>query len=85
MSCLATFPVAAPMVSMIWTLRRRRPVYPYATDVFVTRPALIDTTGNSLDLYDMIEWWDDANQLVSRVLLSAGVVWLGGDASNLVR
>jgi len=44
---LATYPVAALVVPFIWTLRRRRPVYPYVTDVFVTRPALIDTAGES--------------------------------------
>ena len=44
---LATYPVAALFVPFIWTLRRRRPVYPYVTDVFVTRPALIDTAGES--------------------------------------
>lgn len=61
------------MVPMIRTSLRRRRVYPYVTDVFVTLPVLIDTTGNSLDLYDTTARWDDANHLVSRALLSAGV------------
>lgn len=70
---LATYPVAALVVPLVWTLRRRRPSYPYAADVLLTLPFLIDTAGNALDLYDMIEWWDDANHLVNRALLSGAV------------
>ena len=62
---MATFPVVSLVVPLVWTLRRRRPSYPYAIDVLLTLPFLIDTAGNALDLYDMIEWWDDANHLVN--------------------
>jgi hypothetical protein len=50
--------------------------YPYATDVLVTLPFLIDTVGNALDLYDSIEWWDDANHLVNWFLLTAAIAIL---------
>ena len=36
-------------------------------------PFLIDVTGDILNLYDSIGWWDDANHLVNWFLLSAGV------------
>ena len=75
---LATYPVAALVVPLVWTLRRRRPSYPYAADVLLTLPFLIDTAGNALDLYDMIEWWDDANHLVNRALLWCGRRGLSG-------
>jgi hypothetical protein len=35
-------------------------------------PFLIDTAGNALDLYDSIEWWDDANHFVNWGLLTGG-------------
>ena len=35
-------------------------------------PFFIDTAGNALDLYDTIEWWDDANHLVNWAILTAG-------------
>ena len=42
---LATYPVGALVVPLVWTLRRRRPSYPYAADVLLTLPFLIDTAG----------------------------------------
>jgi hypothetical protein len=40
---LATYPVAALVVPLVWTLRGRRPSYPYAADVLLTLSYLIDT------------------------------------------
>ena len=52
--------------------RRRRPVeYPYALDILLVLPFLIDVAGNALDLYDTVEWWDDANHFVNWGLLTA--------------
>ena len=70
---LATYPITALVIPVIWVLRGRRPAYPYATDVLLTLPFLIDTIGNTLDLYDTIEWWDDANHLVNWALLSGAI------------
>lgn len=78
---LATYPIAALVIPIIWVLRGHRPAYPYAADVLLTMPFLIDTVGNALDLYDMIEWWDDANHLVNWALLSGAIgalVWRTG-------
>ena len=70
---LATYPIAALVIPLIWVLRGRRPAYPYATDVLLTLPFLIDTAGNALDLYDTILWWDDVNHLVNWALLSGAI------------
>ena len=71
-----TYPIATVIVPLAWWLVRRRrggPVaYPYALDVLIVLPFLIDTLGNALDLYDSIDWWDDANHLVNWGLLTAG-------------
>ena len=70
---MVTYPVAALVIPVIWTVRGRRSAFPYAADVLLTLPFLIDTMGNALDLYDTIEWWDDANHLVNWALLSGAI------------
>ncbi|HZB85118.1 MAG TPA: hypothetical protein VE289_01005, partial [Gaiellaceae bacterium] len=45
--------------------------YPYAMDVLVVLPFLIDVAGNAADLYDTIDWWDDANHFVNWAILTA--------------
>lgn len=42
-------------------------------DTLFVLPFLIDTLGNALDLYDTIDWWDDANHFVNWALLSGAV------------
>jgi len=46
--------------------------YPYVMDILVALPFLIDTAGNAADLYDTIDWWDDANHFVNWAILVAG-------------
>lgn len=78
---LVTYPLATLIIPAIWALRRPRSSYPYPTDVLLTLPFLIDTTGNSLDLYDTVVWWDDANHLVNWALLSGAIgalIWRTG-------
>ena len=74
---LATYPIAALIIPVIWAVRGRKPVYLYAADILLTLPFLLDTVGNALDFYDAIEWWDDANHLVNWALLSGamGAIW----------
>ncbi len=67
---LITYPIAALVVPVVWTALRRKPTYPYPVDLLLTLPFLIDTAGNALDLYDTIEWWDDANHFVNWMLIS---------------
>lgn len=67
-----TYPIAALVVPAVWWLWFRRSRYPYALDILVVSPFLIDTAGNALDLYDTIGWWDDANHIVNWFLLVLG-------------
>lgn len=63
-----------PVGHALWSRRRTpRPSTPWAAYAFLWAPFLIDVTGNTLDLYDNVGWWDDANHFVNWFLLSAGV------------
>jgi hypothetical protein len=66
-----TYPLAAVVVPLGWWLygRRRSDRYPYALDILLVLPFLIDVVGNALDLYDRIDWWDDANHFVNWAFL----------------
>jgi hypothetical protein len=69
-----TYPIAALIVPVAWwLLSRSRPrEYPYALDVLLVLPFLIDVVGNAADLYDSISWWDDLNHFVNwGILVSA--------------
>lgn len=70
-----TYPISALIVPIAWWLVARRraqpPAYPYAVDILLVLPFLIDTAGNALDLYDTIYWWDDLNHLVNWAILTA--------------
>ena len=70
---LVGYSVAAFLVPAIWAARGRRGSYPYAADTLFVLPFLIDTVGNALDLYDTIDWWDDANHFVNWALLSGAL------------
>ena len=47
--------------------------YPVAADILLGLPFLIDVAGNALNLYDTVEWWDDANHLVNWALHTAAI------------
>jgi hypothetical protein len=70
---LVGYSIAALIVPLIWAARGRRPPYPFATDTLFVLPFLIDTIGNALNLYDTIDWWDDANHFVNWALLSGAL------------
>ena len=69
------YPISLLIVPVAWWFVQRHrgaPVaYPYALDILLVAPFLIDTLGNIFDLYDTIGWWDDANHFVNWALLSA--------------
>ena len=69
------YPLAAVVVPAVWWLlsrrRGRRLPYPYALDILLVLPFLIDTAGNAANLYDTISWWDDVNHLVNWAILTA--------------
>ena len=73
LSRLATYPIAALVIPVIWAAFARRTAYPYAADVLLTLPFLVDTAGNALDFYDTIWWWDDANHFINWALLSGAI------------
>jgi hypothetical protein len=57
---LLLYPLTALLVPIIWYLRGRRPQpYPHHLDLVVALPFLLDTAGNTFDLFDRIGWWDD--------------------------
>ena len=70
-----TYPLSALLIPAIyWLMARRRspkPAYPYAVDMLLVMPFLIDMGGNALNLYDTITWWDDLNHFVNWGILSA--------------
>lgn len=69
------YPVALLVLPIGWRLagHRRDRAYPVAADILIGLPFLIDVVGNALDLYDSIDWWDDANHLVNWFLHTAAV------------
>lgn len=73
-----------PAVYWAWS-RRQNPVpaTPWAAYALLWAPFLIDVTGNTLDLYDSVVWWDDANHFVNWFLLSAGAGLILSRSSNL--
>jgi hypothetical protein len=56
---LVGYPLVALAVPVWWALRGRRR-YPHAADLCLTAPFLLDTAGNTANLYDSVWWWDDA-------------------------
>ena len=68
------YPVALLAIPIGWWLfGRRRIPFPIAADILFGLPFLIDVVGNALNLYDTIEWWDDANHLVNWALQTSAV------------
>lgn len=70
---LVFYPLSAVVVPIVWRLAGRPRPYPYALDILLVSPFLVDVVGNTLDLYDSISWWDDLNHFVNWGLLSLAV------------
>ena len=74
---LVLYPALMLLVPAWWWLRVGRrdadAAVPYGAFTLVMAGFLVDATGNSLDLYDTVAWWDDANHLVNWFLLTAGL------------
>lgn len=75
---LVLYPVMMLVVPAIWLLRnpRRRAIEaadpPWAAFAWIMLPFLVDVTGNTLNLYDALWWWDDLNHLVNWLFLGLG-------------
>lgn len=74
---LLAYPLMMLVVPALWWLVRRRrdqtEVVPWGAFALVMLPFLVDVTGNSLDLYDTLGWWDDANHFFNWIFLCAGI------------
>src|SRR5204862_3595088 len=74
---VVVYPILMLLMPVAWLagyrlLGRPRPV-PWDACALVMLPFLIDVTGNTLDLYDSVWWWDDANHFVNWFFLNLGV------------
>lgn len=76
---LVAYPALMLLAPLFWWLlvgRRLSGAWsraPYGAFTLVMLPFLVDVTGNSLDLYDAVVWWDDANHFVNWFLLLTGL------------
>ena len=74
---LIAYPVLMLLVPAVWwlTVKRRRPEAepPYVAFALIMLGFLVDVTGNSLDLYDSVGWWDDMNHFVNWFFLLSGI------------
>ena len=68
---LATYPLALVVVPVTWWIWARGSPYPYAVDILLGLPFLIDVLGNTFDLYDTIDRWDDLNHFVNWAILTS--------------
>jgi len=74
---LVAYPLLMLIVPALWLLyrrlRRATAPLPWAGFALIMAPFLIDVTGNTLNLYDTVAWWDDANHCVNWFLLCCGI------------
>jgi hypothetical protein len=92
---LVVYPVGALVVPLWWLAYGRRRAqrgltasgvsYPWVADLLITLPWLLDLTGNRLNLFDTISWWDDLMHFVNWALLTAGAMWAWSPARPVSR
>jgi hypothetical protein len=74
---LIAYPLLMLVVPFVWwvVVKRRHPDRhpPYGAFTLVMLPFLVDVTGNSLDLFDAVVWWDDFSHFANWALLLTGV------------
>ena len=75
---LVAYPLMMLLVPALWWLfvKRRRggtDAPPHLAFGLIGLPVLVDVTGNSLDLYDTVLWWDDFNHFINWVFLCLGL------------
>ena len=74
---LVAYPVLMAAVPAWWLLLRWRrgdqSDVPWGAFSLLMAPFLVDVTGNTLNLYDTLPWWDDANHFVNWLLLCSGL------------
>jgi hypothetical protein len=71
------YPIALLLLPIGWWLfGRSRMAFPVVADILLGLPFLIDVAGNAANLYDSIDWWDDANHFVNWALHTAAIALL---------
>ena len=75
---LVAYPLLMLVAPALWwavSRRRGRPTDdpPYAAFTLIMLGFLVDVTGNSLDLYDTVTWWDDLNHFANWLFLLGGI------------
>ncbi|MFC5262522.1 hypothetical protein ACFPJ1_10450 [Kribbella qitaiheensis] len=76
---LIVYPLGAMVLPLWWfaygrTKSKLHKSFPWHADLLMTLPWLIDLLGNRLNLFDTIDWWDDAMHFILWALLTAGVL-----------
>ncbi|MEJ7634385.1 hypothetical protein [Aeromicrobium sp.] len=84
---LIAYPLLMLIVPAIWWWCSRdhttANALPWAAFALIMSPFLVDVSGNTLDLYDKVGWWDNANHFVNWLLLLWGcglllsLLWTG--------
>ncbi len=73
---LIAYPMLMAAVPLVWWWVGRRRSYdralPWTAFALIMLPFFIDVTGNTLDLYDSISWWDDLNHFMNWLFLLWG-------------
>jgi hypothetical protein len=70
------YPLWISAVPVYWAVFHRSTAFPWLADVLVTLTCVTDLVGNRLDLYNSVEWFDDAMHVLNAALVSAGLVLL---------
>ncbi|MBJ7473229.1 MAG: hypothetical protein JHD16_18120, partial [Solirubrobacteraceae bacterium] len=74
---LVFYPAMMLSVPLVWAIVARQrgndPTIPWAGVAFIMEPFLVDVTGNTLNLYDAIPWWDDLNHFVNWGFMCFGI------------
>ncbi len=78
---LLAYPLMMLFVPAVYAARRRyghraaagERALPWTGFALIMAPFFIDVTGNTLNLYDAVFWWDDVNHFVNWFLLCAGI------------
>jgi len=90
---LLAYPLLMLIVPAVWIWRRQRSLslskgrpaddIPWGAFALIMAPFLVDVSGNTVDLYDSVDWWDNANHFFNWMLLLWGcglllrLVWTG--------
>src|SRR3954454_3910767 len=76
---LVVYPIGAMVLPLWWwaygrTKSRLHHRFPWTADLLMTLPWLIDLVGNRFNLFDTVDWWDDAMHFILWGFLTVGVL-----------